>query len=129
MEFLKTVGGKVVGGLVALGVVILAVSWFMLSKDERSSILANIGYSLLWLIVMLALPWATFFVITWVNRMGTNLAGYILVFAYTAGEFVLFWKLFSPQSTAGWVFAAAASLVAAVYNLFTCDWIAERLES
>ena len=27
----------------------------------------------------------------------------------------------------GWAFAAAGALAAGVYNLFACDWIAERL--
>ena len=41
---------------------------------------------------------------------------------------VLAWLFdWSIAGATAWVFYAAAVLVAGVYNLLTCDWIAERV--
>ena len=55
--------------------------------------------------------------------------GAVLVVCYTIPELVLLAWLFNfsvPGITA-WVFLLLGGLVAGVYNLFTCDWIAEKV--
>ena len=56
-------------------------------------------------------------------------AGAVLVLGYTVvGVVVLLWLFdFAVAGAMGWTFVAAAALLAAVYNLLTCDWIAEKL--
>lgn len=130
MEFLKTIAGKVVAGAVALVVILAAISWWSMEEATRQALLSGTGKVVAWLGVVLLVPWATFFLIGRVARFESNLAGGSLVLVYTGLELMLLLWLFdwSPGSTAAWVFTALGGLLAAVYNLFTCDWIAEKVE-
>lgn len=130
MEFLKTIGGKLITGVVALAVIAGAISWFEMDANTRHQIVAGTGRILAWFGIILIVPWATFFVIGGVARLESNLAGGMLVFAYTALEAVLLawlfgWSVRGPTAVG---FYCAAVLLAAAYNLFTCDWIAEKVE-
>ena len=128
MDLLKGVVGKVVTGLVALAVVATAISWWQMDESTRSTLLTGAGRIVAWLGVVLAVPWASFFLIGRVARLESNGAGAALVLAYTAAEAAVLAWLFdwSVRGAAPWVFFAAATLFAGVYNLFACDWIAER---
>ena len=37
-------------------------------------------------------------------------------------------RLVGSRGPTAWTFFAAATLFAGVYNLFACDWIAEKIE-
>jgi hypothetical protein len=129
MEFLKTVTGKVVSGAVALAVIAAGISWWRMDEATRSALLSGTGKIVGWLLGVLLLPWVTFFVIGRVAKAESNLAGAVLVLAYTLLEVALLGWLFGwsmPGPTA-WTFFAVAGLFAAAYNLFTCDWIAEKV--
>lgn len=128
MEFLKSLGGKVVGGAVALAVVAGGISWWRMDQPARDSIVSGVGWVMAWGAVVLMLPWAGFFLIGKVARLDSNAAGATLVMALTAAEALLLAWLFdwSIRGAPAWVFFSAAVLVAGVYNLFTCDWIAEK---
>ena len=129
MDFLKTVGGKVVGGLVALAVVASAISWWQMDPATRSAILSGAGKIAAWFGVMLMAPWASFALIGRVAKMDSNAAGGALIFGMTAVEAgVLAWLFRGGDwGPTAWVFYAAAVLVAGVYNLLACDWIAEKV--
>lgn len=129
MDLLKGVVGKVVTGLVALAVVATAISWWQMDESTRSTLLTGAGRIVAWLGVVLAVPWASFFLIGRVARLESNGAGAALVLAYTAAEAAVLAWLFdwSVRGAAPWVFFAAATLFAGVYNLFACDWIAEKV--
>jgi hypothetical protein len=129
MDFLKTVTGKVVAGLASLAVVAGGISWWQMTPDARHAIVGGVGKILAWLGVVLLLPWATFFLIGRVARVESNAAGAALVLSYCAIEAgILAWLFdWSISGATGWVFYAAAVLVAGVYNLLTCDWIAEKV--
>jgi FtsH-binding integral membrane protein len=128
MDFLKGVAGKVVTGMVALAVIATAISWFQMDEASRSALLTGAGRVIAWLGVVVIVPWASFPVIGRVGRMDSNAAGATLVLAYTAVEAAVLAWLFdwSVRGAAPWVFFAAATLFAGVYNLFACDWIAEK---
>jgi FtsH-binding integral membrane protein len=130
MDFLKSVAGKIVVGLVVLGVIAGGISWWTMDESTRSRIVTDTGRILGWAGVVLALPWATFFVIGWVGRMRRNDAGAALVLGYTAAEAVLLAWLFgwTMGSSVAWTFFGAGILLAGAYNLFACDWIAEKME-
>ena len=141
MEFLKTIGttvvGKIVGGLVALAVIVMVIAWWQMPPETREAIFSTTGHILKtlgiilgWLVTVAILPWATFYFIGWVGRLGRNAAGAILVVGYTALEAVFLAWLFhwSISSATAIVFFSCATLIAGAYNLFACDWIAEKLE-
>ena len=129
MEFLKTTAGKVISGFVALAVVAAAISWWRMDQSTRDMLLGGTGKIVAWFGVVLLVPWATFFVPGWINRLESNLAGGLLVAGYTLLEVLLLLWLFdwSVGSPAGWTFVGFGGLLAAVYNLFACDWIAEKV--
>jgi len=129
MEFLKTMTGKIVGGLVGLVVVIAGISWWRMDAGTKNWLLTGTGRIVSWFGIMLLVPWATFFIIGWVAKMDKNAAGAVLVFVYTLIEALLLLWLFEwslPGATA-WSFFAVGTLLAGVYNLLVCDWIAEKL--
>ena len=131
MDLLKTVTGKVVAGAVALAVVAGGISWWRMDEATRQMLLSGTGRIVSWLLVVLLVPWATFFVTAWVAKRESNAAGAVLVFAYTVLETLLLAWLFhfSVSGATGWTFVGAAALFAGVYNLLACDWIAEKLVS
>jgi hypothetical protein len=129
MEFLKSISGRIVTGLVALGVVAAAISWWQMDESTRQTLVAGTGRILAWFGVMLAWPWVSFAIIARVAKMESNLAGGVLVGAYTLAEVVLLAWLFHwhmPNATA-WTFLLLGGLVSGVYNILVCDWIAEKV--
>ena len=128
MDFLKGVAGKVVTGLVALAVIATAISWFQMDEATRAALLRGAGRVFGWVGIVLVVPWASFFLIGRVARMDSNTAGAALVLAFTVVEAAVLAWLFdwSVSGAAPWVFFATATLFAGVYNLFACDWIAEK---
>lgn len=131
MDLLKSITGKIVTGIVVLVVIACAIWWWTIQPDQREVILSSVGRVGAWIGIVLLLPWALFWVIRWVAGLESNLAGALLVIGLTVMELVglawLFdWRLFGD--TVGWVYLILGLLIAGVYNLFTCDWIAERFE-
>jgi len=129
MDFLNTMTGKVVSGLVGLAVIAAGISWWQMDPNTRQMLLSGTGKIISWLGIVLIVPWATFFVIGRVAKYDNNLAGAALVGAYTLIEALLLAWLFEwhvPGATA-WTFFILGGLFAAVYNLVTCDWIAEKV--
>jgi hypothetical protein len=129
MDFLKSVAGKIITGAVALAVIAAAISWWSMDPTTRHMLIAGTGRILSWLGIVLIVPWATFFLIGRVAKSESNAAGGVLVASYTLIETLLLmwlfgWKL--PGATA-WTFLCVGALFAGVYNLFTCDWIAEKV--
>ena len=128
MELLNSITGKITAGVVALAVVAGAISWFQMDPATRQMLLSGAGKIFAWLGVVLFAPWVSFFATTWVAKKESNVAGAGLVAAYTIVEILLLAWLFNwtiPGPTA-WTFLVVGTLVAAAYNLLTCDWIAER---
>jgi hypothetical protein len=129
MEFLKTITGRVVSGLVALGVIAGGIAWWQMDPATRQTLVSGTGRIFAWLGVMIVWPWASFFIIARVAKLESNLAGGLLVTAYTLAELILLAWLFHwhmPNATA-WTFLLLGGLLAAAYNLLICDWIAEKV--
>ncbi len=130
MDFLKTTAGKVISGLVTLAVVAAAISWWRMDEATKTMLVNGTGKIMGWVMIVLLVPWATFFIISKVASLGSNLAGGLLVLGYTLLEFVILLWLFGWkfQGTGAWTAVAVGVLFAAVYNVFACDWIAEKME-
>jgi hypothetical protein len=129
MDFLKTIGGKIVGGMVALAVIAAAISWYEMDVSTRHALVTGTGRIVAWFGIVILLPWVTFFVVGWIARLEHNLAGAGLVAAYTVVEAIVLAWLFSWKihGATAIVFFGAAVLLAAAYNLFASDWIAEKV--
>lgn len=130
MDFLKSVGGKITSGLVGLAVIAAGISWWQMDVETRHMLVRGTGRILSWFLVVVAVPWISFWLIGWVGKFGRNSAGAILIFAMTALEAALLAWLFewSIHGATAITFFSAATLLAGVYNLLACDWIAEKLE-
>ena len=129
MDFLKTIGGKVVTGVMAIAVIAAAIYWYELDRTTKDALLSGTGKIIGWFGIVIALPWACFFLIGRVAKLESNAAGGAFVALLTILEAVLLAWLFNwaLKGAMSWTFFAAATLVAAVYNLFACDWIAEKV--
>jgi FtsH-binding integral membrane protein len=129
MDFFKRVGAIVIGGLVALGVLAGAISWWRADPATHDWLLRIIGHCLAWMAIVLMVPWATFFIVSAVARKDSNAAGGVLVGTYTVIELALFFWLFhtSAWDATMFVILVGAGLFAAIYNLFACDFIAEKV--
>jgi hypothetical protein len=129
MDFLKSITGRIVTGLVALGVVAAAISWWQMDESTRQMLVSGTGRIFAWLGVVLFWPWASFALIGWVARMESNAAGGILIAIYSIAEIVLLAWLFHwhMPNPAAWTFLLLGGLVAGVYNLLVCDWLAEKV--
>jgi hypothetical protein len=129
MDFLKTVTGKVVSGLVGLVVILTAISWYRMDESTKHMLISGTGHIISWLGIVLVVPWLAFALIGWVSRMDSNAAGAVLVAVITILETLLLAWLFnwSVSGTAAWTFLILGGLVAGLYNLLTCDWIAEKV--
>jgi len=130
MDFLKTVTGKVVSGLVALVVIVCAVSWYRMDSQTKDGLISGTGKITSWLGVVLIVPWLSFALIARVGKMRSNAAGAMLVLGLTLAELLTLGWLFnwSIAGRTAWTFLLLGGLVAAIYNLLTCDWIAEKME-
>lgn len=129
MDLLKGIGGKIAGGLVALAVIAAGISWWQMDPSTRHAIAADTGRLIGWTLLVLLVPWAIFWIIGWVAKMDSNRAAAVMILVLTVAEaVVLAWLFdFAVHGPTAWTLFAAGVLVAAVYNLFTCDFIAEKI--
>ncbi|MEM8876075.1 MAG: hypothetical protein AAGD32_17665 [Planctomycetota bacterium] len=129
MEFLKSTAGKILTAALTLAVIVAAIGFWQMEPESRDALVGGVGAAAGWLLAVLFLPWAGFAVIGRVAKADTNAAGFALVGTLTALEAVALSWLFGWNfgGAFAWSMAAAAVLFAAVYNLFACDWIAEKV--
>ena len=130
MSVLKGILGKIITGMVALAVIAAGISWFQMSPGDRASVMHNTGRIGGWMGIVLILPWATFFASRYATKFDSNIAGGLLVAAYSIFEIWLLLWLFDFDIRGGisWIFVTLGMLVCIAYNLLICDWIAERFE-
>lgn len=127
--------GQYVGGKVVTAVLFVAsagaVIWFWRNPEQLQAIWAVIKYALVWLGVVLVLPWATFFVTTWVVAKDSNAAAALMLLGYLLVD-VLFavFLMGGPggRSSLTWMVLVLGFLSAGVYNFKVCEFQAERLE-
>ena len=105
--------------------------WFWRHPEDLKTIWLTIKYVLVWLGVVLMLPWATFFVTSWVVAKDPNavaalmLLGYLLIDAGLA--FFLMGSL-RGHNTLTWMVLLLGFLSAGVYNFKVCEFQADRLD-
>jgi hypothetical protein len=129
VDFLKGIGGKVVGGVVLLGVVLAAIAFYQAGPEGRGVFFDASGKILGWTLVVALVPWALFWLVVKVAKRESNNAAALLVGALTLAELLVLWWMFEfgVGGPIAITFFAVGGLLAAVYNLLTCDWIADKL--
>ena len=129
MDFLKTIAGKILTGAIALAVVAGGIAWFQAGPVVRSEWTSGAGRVASWLGIVLIVPWIAFAVIGWVARRESNTAGAVLVGSLALLEMVGLAWLFNwhVHGATAWSFFVLSAVFAAAYNLFACDWIAEKV--
>jgi len=128
VEFLKSVVGKLVTGAVVLAVFAAGFAWYRMDEAERSALAGGAGRVVGWIVLVTAIPWAIFFLIQRIARLDSNAASGVFILLLTLLEAAgLAWMFqFAIHGSAGWTFFAVGIVLAGVYNLLACDWIAER---
>jgi hypothetical protein len=128
VEWFKTIIGKVVTAGLVLGVAIAVMGWWRMDQETRDTAVQNATRLGAWGILVLLIPWALFWLIGWVARAESNAKGALLVLGITLAElgWLGFMFGFKNYTAVNWTFFIAAGVVAVVYNLLVCDWIAER---
>jgi len=124
------VGGKVITAILVVGSA-GAVIWFWRHPEQLQMIWAVIQYVLAWIGFVIILPWAMFFVTTWVVAKDSNVAAALMLAGYAILDIVV--ALYLAGGIRGhngltWVVLIVGFLAAAVYNLKVCEFQAERLE-
>ena len=129
MDFLKGIGGKVIGGVVFLGVVVAGIAFYQAGPEGRAAFFDSGGKIVGWTLIVALAPWALFPLVARVARRESNEAGGLLVAGLTLTELVGLWWMFGwgVGSVIAVVFFVVAGLLAGVYNLLACDWIADKL--
>jgi hypothetical protein len=130
LSLAKGAASKIMSALAAIGVIMVGVAWWRAAPETRDMILSATGRGVAWLGIVGLLPWVSFPVIGWVARFERNSAGAALIASYTILEVLLLGWMFnwSVNGTFAWSLFILGSLLAAAYNLFACDWIAEKVE-
>jgi FtsH-binding integral membrane protein len=129
VEWIKTITGRIVTGGIALAAVAGGISWWQMDPATREAVVDNTARGAAWFVLVLMIPWLMFWLVSRVAQFDSNAAGAALVAGLTLLEAVALGALFgfTDHSPAGWGLFAAAVCVAGVYNVFTCDWIAEKM--
>ena len=126
--------GQYVGGKVLTAILIVAsagsIFWFYKHPEQLESIWSVIKLVLVWLGLVLVLPWASFFVTGWAVRKDSNLAAALLLLGLTSIDvlFAFFLAEWSVEGALTWMVLLLGFLCAAVYNFLACEFQAARFE-
>ncbi len=128
--------GQYLGSKVVTAILIVsgagALIWFWRHPEDLRTIWLTIKYVLVWLGVVLVLPWATFFVTPWVLSKESNLTAALMLFGYVFVDVVVAVFLMGGvrgHNTLTWMVVLLGFLSAGVYNFKVCEFQADRLEA
>jgi len=127
--------GQYVGAKVVTAVLVVAgagaVIWFWRNPEDLQTIWQVVKYAVVWLGIVLVLPWATFFVTRWVASLESNAGAGLMLLGYTAADAAVAFLLIGRVSGLGglsWMVLLLGFLSAGVYNYVVCDYQASRLD-
>ncbi len=128
--------GQYIGGKVVTAILVVsgagAVIYFWRHPEALATIWTTLKYALVWIGIVLVLPWATFFVTSWVVAKESNTAAALMLLGYTLADAVVAFLLIGGirgLDTLQWGVLILGFLSAGVYNFKVCEYQAERLES
>ena len=125
----KYVGGKVLTAILVVGAALTGF-WFYQHPDDLSYLWGVLQSVLAWFGIVLVLPWAGFFLMSWVMKFDTNVASGLLLAGYLAIDFLVAVALsgWSVEGTLTWMVLILGLLAAGVYNFLVCEYQAHRIE-
>jgi len=128
--------GQYIGGKVVTAVLVFAVAaagyWFYQHPEHLATIWQIIKYVIAWTGFVLVLPWATFFVTTWIVSKDSNAAAAVMLIGYLLADvLVAFWMIGSASglNALTWVVLLLGFLSAGIYNFKVCEYQAELAEN
>lgn len=126
----KYIGHKVVTAILVLAVGLTGY-WFYKHPEHIEDLWHVIKGSLIWLGFAAVLPWALFFLPSWVLRAESNVAAAGLLVGYWAVDIIMaLWLAgWHIAGTLTWAIVIVGFLLAGVYNFLVCDFLAERAEA
>ncbi len=126
--------GKYVGGKVLTAILIVASAasgfWFYKHPEQLETIWSVLKGVLVWMGLVLVLPWTAFFATGRVVKQDSNVAAGLLLLGLVAID-VLFAMYLANWSVSGaltWMVLLLGFLCAAVYNFVVCDYQASYFE-
>lgn len=125
----KYVGAKAITALLAVSSV-LSIIWFWKHPEQLQTIWAVMKGVLVWLGLVIVLPWAGFFVTGWIVKRESNLAAGLLLAGLTVIDalFAFYLANWSVEGALTWMVLLLGFLTAGAYNFLVCDFQAARFE-
>jgi hypothetical protein len=125
----KYVGGKVLTAVLVVGAA-ATVIWFWKHPEQLRDLWNIFKLVLVWLGVVIVLPWALFFVVPWVQKRDNNVAPALMLLGFLAIDVLvaLYLAGWSVSGALAWMVLLIGFLAAGVYNFLVCDFIAHRIE-
>ncbi len=127
--------GEYVGSKVVTAILVVsgggAMIWFWNHPEDLQAIWQTIKYVLVWMGIVLVLPWATFFLTTWALAKDSNVAIAIMLLGYAMIDVIVAFCLIGRVGGLGfmtWMVLLLGFLSSAVYNFKVCEYHANRLE-
>lgn len=108
-----------------------ATIWFWKHPEDLQTIWLTIKYVLVWLGIVLMLPWAAFFATSWVVSKDSNLAAVTLLVGLLVLDVAVAFFLIDGvggHNALTWMVLLLGFLSAGVYNFKVCEFQADRLE-
>jgi hypothetical protein len=126
--------GKFVGGKVLTAILVVASAatgyWFYKNPEQLETIWSVLKGVLVWMGLVLVLPWTAFFVTGRVVKRDSNVAAGLLLSGLVAVD-VLFAMYLTGWRVGGaltWMVLLLGFLCAAVYNFLVCNFQASHFE-
>ncbi len=126
--------GEYVGGKVLTAVLVVTsaagIIWFYKHPEQWDRLWSVVGHVGAWVGIVMALPWALFFVPRWLVKRDSNAAavGALALFSALDVGAALVLGGASGHGTLTWMVFILGFLAAAVYNFVVCDYQVTRLE-
>lgn len=119
---------RVVTAVVVVGSAIAIIWYWNLPDESKAAMWDTASGTMTWIGIALSLPWATFFIPARVVRVESNSASAVMLAGYfLADAGAAFWMAGGTPDAAWKLGVMIVGLLAvAAYNMFACNFIAER---
>lgn len=127
---LGRLGEKVLGWVALALIVLTAIGIWQMGPERRGAILEGIWHTVLWLVIVAAVPWSATLFMKRLLEIGENWVGMVLLAALFVVDVLagLFLMTGWPSGMWGWTAVIAALGVAGTYNYLVTAYLADMAE-